>query len=299
MRICYLDESGTPELTGGTTSHFILLGLSIQVETWKPKDAELATIKRRYGLEGQEVHTGWMARRYLEQERIPDFERLGTADRRTSVQRARDEFLVRKAALRGPAAVESDRKTFRKEAPYIHLTLLERRELLRDVLRAVRGWDDCRLFAECTDKTTFARPPRTPPFEEAFTQVVTRFHRYLAGEMPPEHGLLVQDKNETVSKRLTDMMQSFHRAGNRWIREFALIIETPLFVDSALTSMVQVADVCAYATRRFCEKRETDLFDLIYPKFARAGARVVGIRHYTNRDEVSGRRCSCRICVEH
>jgi hypothetical protein len=155
------------------------------------------------------------------------------------------------------------------------------------------------LFAECTDKTTFIRAPRIPPFEEAFTQVVTRFHRYLEGEIPQEHGLLVQDKNETVSKRLTDMMQLFHREGNRWIREFALIIETPLFVDSALTSMVQVADACAYATRRFCEKGETDLFDLIYPKFARAGTRVVGIRHYTNRDEPHGRRCACRICVEH
>ena len=70
VRICYLDESGVPELGAGT-SHFILLGLSIPAEKWRIKDAEITLIKRRFGLEQAEVHTGWMSRRYLEQERIP------------------------------------------------------------------------------------------------------------------------------------------------------------------------------------------------------------------------------------
>jgi hypothetical protein len=56
VRICYLDESGTPELQGGT-SHFVLVGLSIQGETWKAKDAEVTAIKRRFGLEREEIHT--------------------------------------------------------------------------------------------------------------------------------------------------------------------------------------------------------------------------------------------------
>lgn len=299
MRICYLDESGTPEFSG-STSHFVFLGLSIQGETWKAKDAEITVIKRRYGLEHEEIHTGWITRRYLEQERIPDFEALGMAERRAAVQKARNEFLVKKAALRGTASVENDRKTFRKTAFYIHLTLAERREVLREVARAVGAWEDCRLFAECTDKRSFGgRTPHTPPFEEAFTQVVTRFHRFLTNENPPEHGLLVQDNNETMARRLTEMMRQFHRQGTRWTRELGLLVETPLFVDSALTSMVQVADLCAYATRRFCENDETDLFDLIFPRFARAGERLVGVRHYTNRDNPGGRRCSCRICREH
>ncbi|OGK84519.1 MAG: hypothetical protein A2X53_03555 [Candidatus Rokubacteria bacterium GWA2_70_23] len=96
MRICYLDESGTPELHGGT-SHFVLVGLSIQGETWKAKDAEITAIKRRFGLERDEIHTGWLTRRYPEQERIRDLEAMGTAERRAAVQKARDDFLVRKA----------------------------------------------------------------------------------------------------------------------------------------------------------------------------------------------------------
>lgn len=206
MRICYLDESGTPELGGGT-SHFVLVGLSIQAESWKTKDAEIARIKQRFGLQRAEIHTGWMTRRYMEQERIPNFEGMGVAERREAVQRARDEFLVRKAALRGPASVQEDRKNFKKTAPYIHLTLAERREILRQIAEAVARWDDCRLFAECTDKRSFrGLPPRVPPFEEGFTQVVSRFHRFLEDLVPPEHGLLVQDHNQTMASRLTHLI---------------------------------------------------------------------------------------------
>lgn len=294
MRICYLDESGTPELTGGT-SHFILLGLSIQGETWKSKDNEITVIKRRFGLERAEIHSGWLTRRYLEQERIQDFEALGVADRRAAVQQAREMMLLKKAALHGPKSVEEDRKNFRKTAPYIHLTLAERRELLLQITETVGRWDDCRLFAECTDKRSFGgQPPSTPPYEEAFTQVVTRFHRFLETQVSPEHGLLVQDHNESVARRLTELMRVFHERGTRWTDQIRLLVETPLFVDSQLTSMVQVADVCAYATRRFCEKGETELFDRIFPKFHSVGTRVVGVRHYTGRQ-----RCACRICSVH
>lgn len=69
------------------------------------------------------------------------------------------------------------------------------------------------------------------------------------------------------------MMRHFHERGTRWTTQIPLLVETPLFVDSKLTSMVQMADVCAYATRRFCEKVETDLFDRIFWRFQRADIR--------------------------
>src|SRR5439155_4493356 len=109
-----------------------------------------------------------------------------------AVQDATDPFLVKKAAIKGLAAVREARKNFRKTAPYIHLTFDERLQLLRDIADLINRWDDCRLFGECIDKTTFgSRPPRIPPFEEAFEQVVVRFHKYL--ERISNHGLLVQD----------------------------------------------------------------------------------------------------------
>jgi len=88
-------------------------------------------------------------------------------------------------------------------------------------------------------------------------------------------------------------MREFHRAGTLW-SAIDNIIETPLFVDSQLTSMVQIADICAYVTRRFFEKGETALFDVIYDRFDRKRERLVGLRHYTGMQ-----RCLCRVCGDH
>ncbi len=43
VRIAYLDESGTPELTGNTT-HFVLVALVIPGDTWKEKDQDISAL---------------------------------------------------------------------------------------------------------------------------------------------------------------------------------------------------------------------------------------------------------------
>jgi len=236
-----------------------------------------------------------LARRYIEQEKISGFEALSEADRRDAVRRARQTFLIGKAAVRGVKSVQDDRKSFQKTDAYVHVTRVERVDLLRQVAEAVAGWEDCHLFAEASDKNSFRGiPPKTPPFEEAFTQVVSRLHRFLETQNPQEHGLLVQDRNETMARRLTELMRGFHAQGTRWTT-LPLIVETPLFVDSHLTSLVQVADLCAYATRRYCENNERTLFDIVLPRFHTADdGRLVGARHYTGQ-----RRCGCEICRRH
>ena len=106
-------------------------------------------------------------------------------------------------------------------------------------------------------------------------------------------GLLIQDNNQTVAKNITALMRRFHVQGTLWAKE-ERIIETPLFVDSSLTSMVQMADLCAYATRRFFENGEEDLFDRIFGRFDKASGRIVGIRHY-----VSAKPCKCKVSAAH
>lgn len=292
MFLCYLDESGSPELGRGT-SHFVLLGFCIQAIYWRGQDAQIAAVKRQYGLENEEIHTGWMTRRYLEQERIAGFAAMDWAARRAAVEQERRATLLRVAALKGPQAVQEMRKNYRKTAAYVHLTRDERFALLRELADIVGSWGACRLFAEATDKRTFqAQPPRRPPLEEGFEQVVTRFHHFLAAMGRDAIGLLIQDNNPTAARRLTELMRGFHRAGTMFTN-IPQIVETPFFVDSRLTSTVQLADLCAYATRRFFENGETDLFDRIYPRFDRSGTRLVGIRHYTGQNI-----CNCRVCAD-
>jgi hypothetical protein len=71
------------------------------------------------------------------------------------------------------------------------------------------------------------------------------------------------------------------------------IVETPLFVDSQLTSMVQIADLCAYALRRYLENNEDELFDLVFQRADRKGKVAVGVRHFAQK------ACPCKICSAH
>ena len=71
------------------------------------------------------------------------------------------------------------------------------------------------------------------------------------------------------------------------------IIETAMFVNSQLTSMVQMADLCSYALQRYLENDETELFDLAFQRDDRINAAAVGVRSFTAVGY------ECRICSAH
>jgi hypothetical protein len=298
MYLCYIDESGTPEVPG-TTSHFVLAGLSIPIDSWKACDLEVSQILGRYGLEEEELHTAWMTRRYLEQTKIPDFQTLDWAARRSAVQRTRAAHLLTLQKKQNSSAYKQAKKNYAHSSAYTHLTFDERLAAIRAVADAVGSWSNARLFAECIDKTHFDpnRSKRTIG-EQAFEQVISRFQQYLSSPATAETrglttlALLVHDNNQSVAKKHTDLMRQFHKNGTLWT-SVDNIIETPLFVDSSLTRMVQLADLCAYALRRYVENSETDLFRRIFQRADRAKGKAVGVRHF------AGLTCQCEICLAH
>jgi hypothetical protein len=285
MYICYLDESGTVESTGSTT-HFVLLGMGIPATNWKTYDRRILEIKDRYGLANSEIHTAWLLRDYPEQNRIPGFQGLSVPDRKRAVTGLRALNLARPRSNRQQRELL---KNYRHTLPYIHMSSHERRAFVREVAEELCRWTEVVLFADAQDKI---RGACANPFDMAFEQVVTRFNTFLR-RRGQTIGLLVEDNNPTMASRLTRNMRRYHRAGTVW-SAIDRIIETPLFVDSQLTSMVQIADLCAYVTRRFCEKQERELFAVIKPRFDQDNDRLVGIRHYTGRSP-----CHCEICREH
>jgi hypothetical protein len=303
MYICYVDESGTSEFPGNT-SHYILAGLSIPIWHWRTCEDEIRVIKHRYSLESAEIHTGWIMRRYQEQNRIPNFDSLNYTQRRSEVERIRRSEVLRLQSSPNRDRFKQTKKSYRKTQPYIHLTHDERLRFIKDIATAVSNWRFARLFAECIDKVHFnpTRTKRTPD-EQALEQLVSRFERYLenisqsseeqaSAQPQTSYGLLIHDNNETVARKHTALMKAFHESGTLWTG-IHHIIETPLFVSSDLTSMVQIADLCAYVLRRFLENHEEDLFTLIFSRADRSGTLTVGVRHFT----VSG--CPCKICSSH
>ena len=297
MYLCYIDESGTSDIPGNT-SHFILAGLSIPIWHWKTSDRDVSEILSRYGLKGKELHTAWLLRNYLEQSRIPGFDQLSHDLRRAAVEQARTRELLRlQASPQKRKAYQQQKKTFAHTNAYIHLSRQERIDLVREVADKISSWGYARLFAECIDKNYFdPSKSKNTIGEQAFEQVISRFEKYLdnINPEPPNQvfGLLVHDNNETVAKKHTDLMRRFHQQGTLWT-SIARIVETPLFVDSRLTSMVQVVDLCAYALRRYFENHELDLLNRIYPRADRYLNKVVGVRHYSSPN------CPCVICQTH
>ena len=275
----------------GNTSHYVLAGLSVPDEYWKQHHTQLEQIKYTYGLQDTEVHVAWMMRPYIEQQSIPGFESMPAGRRRAEVRRRRNAELLRlqKVNIRG---YRQARKNYRKTESYVHLTLDERRQVVTDLAELISGWGVVRLFAECIDKVHFD-PIRTNTtvHEQAFEQVVSRFERYLQNRQSG-YGILIHDNNQTVAKRHTELMKIFLHKGTLWTR-IDHVIETPMFVDSQRTNMVQLADLCAYAIRRYLENSEEELFDLVFRRADRIGETAVGVRHFTSQG------CPCKICTSH
>lgn len=296
MYLCYIDESGTSDIPGNT-SHFVLAGLSLPIWHWRDADREITIIKRRYGLENAEIHTAWMLRKYLEQTRINNFNSLSRIQRESEVRRYRTRELLRLQNSNNSRTYHQTRKNYAKTEAYIHMTLQERQNFLAEIADCVSRWGFARLFAECIDKVHFdPQRAQSPVDEQAFEQVISRFEQYLQNTDDTNgqrnYGLIVHDNNETVEKKHTQLMREFQRKGTLWTR-IERIIETPLFVDSQLTSMVQIADLCSYSLRRFLENGETTLFNRIYTRADRNRRRVVGVRHFTDAG------CQCAICKGH
>jgi hypothetical protein len=248
MHLCYIDESGTSDIPGNT-SHYVLAGLSIPVWHWRDSEKEIYTVKQKYSLENAEIHSGWLKRKYIEQSKIPNFPTLDLFQRRYEVEKYRKTELLNLQKSNKHNLYKQTKKNYNHTKDYIHLTYEERVAFLEDVARVIGNWGFARLFAECVDKIHFD-PKRTKQRvdEQAFEQVVSRFEQFLKAIQtfgnPKIYGLLVHDNNETVAKRHTELMKTFHNKGTLFT-EVDYIIETPLFVSSELTSMVQLADVCA------------------------------------------------------
>jgi hypothetical protein len=296
MYLCYLDESGTSSIPGNT-SHFILAGISIPIWHWNDCDREIRRVKQNYDLAEAEIHTAWLLRKYLEQSKVPQFAEMSRSQRRGEIERLRRRELLRLQAARNQKLYRQTKKTYNQTSAYLHLTFDERKQFILDIADCVSRWGFARLFAECIDKVHFD-PMRTGRSvdEQAFEQVVSRYQQYLqAISSDPDKkafGLLIHDNNQTVALKHTKLMKAFHRSGTLWTR-INNIIETPLFVDSQLTGMFQIADLCSYALRRYLENNDDEIFNRIYERADRRGNSVVGVRHFTERS------CTCKICAQH
>jgi len=167
---------------------------------------------------------------------------------------------------------------------------LDRKTAYEEALSIIANSNHVRLFGAAIHKAALSPDD---PMEFAFEQICNRFDRFL-GRLhkrgDTQRGLIVLDES-TYETSLQLLTQDFRTNGHRWGQIYNLC-DVPLFVNSKATRMVQYADLIAYAMRRYYEKGEAGLFDIISKRFDAEGGVLHGLVHYTppNSD------CNCFAC---
>lgn len=292
MKLFYLDESGNPELTGSSDS-YVLVAVGIPIEKWTACDKAINQLKSSYNLLHAEIHTAWMLRSYREQQEIAGFESMNHDERRQAVIRLREQKIQNCKANKTPQALKSLKKIYKNTESYIHLTYAERERFIFDLVAKVKSWSFARIFAEVIDKKNYHPPkPDLTPESQAFERIVTRIEKYLShiSNEEKEYGLLIHDECESVTASHVCNMKRYHRRGT-FKAEIKHIIETPLFVSSDHTNMVQIADCCAYALRRYFDSSDNALYLPIKARADKIGSDIVGFNHYT-----ADSACECDMC---
>ena len=150
------------------------------------------------------------------------------------------------------------------------------------------------FFAVAMHKASF---PGVDPIQKTCEEVAGHFDAFL-GRLAAENesreknlGLMIFDQNDH-EKTLRPVMAQYRSTGATWGRVKNLA-EIPMFTDSRLTRMLQIADFVAYAVFRRYQHGDANLLDRIIPKFDQSGGKLHGLVHLvSNRQD-----CYCPSCV--
>lgn len=119
------------------------------------------------------------------------------------------------------------------------------------------------LFGAVLDKNVVQTAPLS---EELFTQITSRFDMFLkrlyAQKQVPARGIAIFDKS-TSEQQFQILSQLFQKTGNHWGQTLANFAEVPLFLDSRMSRLIQLADIIAYSIFRFYEHNDNTYFSKI------------------------------------
>lgn len=295
MYLLYVDESGVPNPHPSQTSHYVMIGLAVHVGTWFALTSRVRRLTSAYALDGDterlELHAAWLLRAFREQSIIPRFDELSRRARYDAVIEWRKRRQREDWPNLAPNARDREKKDFRKTEPFIHLTRDEREALCLKALKIIgdhtRG---VTLFGQAIDKRTL--PPGVDAAEVAFSRLIDSFEIFLQHHAQNPWGMVVVDHDQTQKERYTAMLQRLQQT-EHYRGGVDRIIESPFFLDSRANAGVQVADLCAFALRRYLENQEEERFAAIFHKFHRAAdGGLCGLKHLTSAG------CACKICSE-
>lgn len=294
MYLLYVDESGVTNPHPSQTSHYVTIGLAVHVGTWFALTRRVRSLKLAFALDGDteklELHAAWLLRAFREQTVITSFADLSRRARYDAVEEWRRKRREEDWPGLEPRLREREKKDFRKTEPFVHLTREERDQLCLEALQIVgEHRKGITLFGQAIDKRVI--PPGVDIAQTAFSGLIDSFEMFLQHHPENPWGVVVVDDDQTQSARYASMLQRLQQTDHDQ-GGVDRIIEAPFFLDSRSNSGVQVADLCAFALRRYLENQEEERFAKILPKFHRDRGELLGLRHLTSPG------CACTICQE-
>ncbi|MCC6368956.1 MAG: DUF3800 domain-containing protein [Bryobacterales bacterium] len=195
---------------------------------------------------------------------------------------------------KNPEDVEFHASTIfsRRADPWKSLTIDDARGVLKAVLKVTENsYDTMRLFACAIHKHSY---PSTDPVEMAFEDLCQRFDYFLMRRRQQgdqQRGMIILDKTtrETSLQRLS---REFRKVGTRW-GSLKNIADTPFFVDSKASRLIQLADHVAYSVFRRYNSGDAQYMDIIANRFDEADGVIHGLSHKHNFRDT----CTCPGCL--
>jgi len=152
-----------------------------------------------------------------------------------------------------------------------------REHIIIDALSLVAADPGIRLFASVISKKATSNIDIAG---DLFTQVASRFDMFLGRiyktQRTPQRGIVIFDKSteEITIQRLSHV---FINTGHQWGKRLNNFAEVPLFLDSKMSRLIQVADLIAYSLFRHFEYNDSTYFSVIQNCFDTDGASIYGL----------------------
>lgn len=179
----------------------------------------------------------------------------------------------------------------RRSSPWDKLTKEEAQGIIKAVLRVVvQAHDSAKIFACAIHKKSYLG---NNTMNMAFEDLTKRFDNYLkmlysGGDR--QKGLLILD-DSAHETTLMELARNFRQTGTQW-GSIKNIADTPFFVSSKSSRVIQIADHIAYSVFRRYNHSDAQYFDIIAERFHSVDHIIHGLAH---KQKLTA-NCMCPAC---
>jgi hypothetical protein len=155
-----------------------------------------------------------------------------------------------------------------------------REAIMMETLRLIPSDRGIRLFASIISKTKTPNPAQLS--DDLFAQIASRFDMFLgriyknSGMKNAQRGIAIFDdsRNELSIQRLSHV---FTNTGNQWGKRLNNFAEVPLFLNSKMSRLIQLADLISFSIFRNYEYHDDTYFSIIKDCFDTDGRSIYGL----------------------